>query len=199
VKRNRASLTLGLLALLAVLVAAYFAAQHRMRSTGSALIGGPFHLIDATGSPADDSLLKGHWSAVFFGFTHCPDICPGTLQALGAAAGQLPPGKAKSLQIVFVSIDPERDTPAVLKAYLDSQNLPVKLVGLTGAPDPVKSAASAYRVFYAKAPVASGDYTMSHSTAVYLMDRRGKFSRVLAYGMTPSEMAAQISDAMAGR
>ena len=197
-KLNRVTLTLGLLALLAVLVVASFAAQHRSRGAGAALIGGPFQLVDDTGKAADDSLLKGHWSAVFFGFTRCPDVCPGTLQALSAAADQLGPAKAKDLQVVFVSIDPERDTPPVLKAYLDSQRLPVKVVGLTGSPEQVKTAASAYRVFYQKAPQAGGDYTMSHSTAVYLMDRGGKFSRVLAYGMTPAEMAGQIADAMGG-
>jgi protein SCO1/2 len=198
VKLNRLSLTLALLALLTVLVAASFAAQHRSQGAGVALIGGPFHLVDDTGKAADDSVLKGHWNAVFFGYTQCPDICPGTLQALSAAADVLGPARAKGLQVVFVSIDPEHDTPPVLKAYLDSQKLPVPVVGLTGTPQQVKAAADAYRVFYVKAPQAGGGYTMSHSTAVYLMDRAGKFSRVLAYGMTPAEMAGQINDAMSG-
>ena len=195
-KPNRVTLTLGLLAVLAVLVGASFAVQHSRGGVGKALIGGPFQLIDDSGKATDESVLKGRWSAVFFGFTQCPDICPGTLQALGAAAEQLGPGKAKGLQVVFISIDPGRDTPAVLKAYLDSQRLPVRTVGLTGSPDQVAVAARAYRAVFNKVPQAGGGYAMSHSTAVYLMDRKGQFSRVLAYGMTPAEMAGQIGDAM---
>lgn len=159
-------------------------------------IGGAFELVDQDGKRVDESVLKGKWSAVFFGFTYCPDICPGTLQALNGAADQLGP-KAKDLRIVFVSIDPERDTPANIKQWLEAQRPPAGTIGLTGTSQEVAVAAKAYRVVYSKA----GDdenYLMNHSTAIYLMDPKGRFVRVLAYGMTPEQMADQIRAAMRG-
>jgi protein SCO1/2 len=165
------------------------------RAPEPSLIGGPFQMVDQNGKAADQTLLQGKWSAVFFGFTYCPDVCPATLQALSAAVPMLTPAQAKKLQIVFVSVDPERDTPAQMKAYLDAQRLPVGTVGLTGTPAQVAATAKAYRVFYEKA--GEGDsYTMNHSTAVYLMDPKGRFDRVLAFGLTPAQMADQIKEAM---
>ena len=166
------------------------------KAATTAEVGGPFVLIDQDAKPATEAVLKGRWSAVFFGYTYCPDICPGTLQALGQASKALG-DKAKDLQVVFVSIDPARDTPQQMKDYLAATNLPVRTVGLTGTPDQVAKAAQAYRVFYQKDGEGEG-YLMSHSTAVYLTDPQGRFSRVLAYGMTPDQMAEQIKLAMAG-
>lgn len=164
--------------------------------TGTAAIGGPFKLVDQTGAPVDERLLQGRWSVVFFGYTYCPDVCPGTLQALGAAAPKLGDA-ARDLQVVFISIDPARDTPEQMKTYLEAVNLPIRNVGLTGTPEQVAAAAKAYRVFYQKAGEGEG-YQMNHSTAAYLMDPKGRFSRVLAYGMTPDQMAQQIGAAMKG-
>ncbi len=189
---------LAIVAVLAVAaVAAVLAARADLfeRAPAPSLIGGPFQLVDQTGKPVDQAVLKGRWSAVFFGFTYCPDVCPATLQALSAAVPMLTPAQAKALQIVFVSVDPERDTPAQMKLYLDSQNLPAGTLGLTGTPAQVAAAAKAYRVFYEKAGEGPG-YAMNHSTAVYLMDPKGRFDRVLAYGLTPAQMADQIKAAM---
>ncbi len=159
------------------------------------LIGGSFQMVDQTGKPVDQAILQGKWSAVFFGFTYCPDVCPATLQALSAAVPLLKPAEAKDLQIVFVSVDPERDTPAQVKLYLDSQRLPAGTIGLTGTQAQVDATAKVYRVVHEK--VGSGaDYTMNHSTAVYLMDPKGRFDSVLAYGLTPPQMAELISKAM---
>lgn len=159
------------------------------------LIGGPFEMVDQTGQTVDQTVLDGKWSAVFFGFTYCPDICPATLQALSAAVPLLSPREAEKLQIVFVSVDPERDTPAQVKLYLDSQRLPAGAVGLTGSQAQVDTIAKAYRVVHEKAGEGA-DYTMNHSTAVYLMDPKGRFDSVLAYGLTPPQMAELISKAM---
>lgn len=159
-------------------------------------VGGPFQLVDQTGKPVDESALNGKWSAVFFGFTYCPDICPGTLQALTATSDQLGT-KAKDLRIVFMSVDPERDTAPKVKDWLDAQGAPEGTLGLTGTPEQVAAAAKAYRVVYEKA----GDgpnYLVNHSTAIYLMDPKGRFRRVLSYGMTPEQMADQIRAAMRG-
>jgi protein SCO1/2 len=197
-KLNRLTLTLGLAAILVALVAASFAVQRGVSDGGKVLVGGPFQLIDHTGKPADESVLDGEWSAVFFGFTHCPDICPATLQSLAAAASELRPERAADLQVVLISVDPERDTPQAMKAYIDSQDMPVRTLGLTGTPDQVKAAIGAYRAFAEKAPLDGGGYTMNHSTAVYLMDPSGRFDRVLSYGLTPPQMAELIDAAMRG-
>ena len=161
---------------------------------GRADIGGPFELVDQTGRTVDQSILQGYWTAVFFGFTYCPDVCPGTLQALAAASDQLGP-KAKDLKIVFISVDPGRDTPEQVKGFLSGDNLPKNIQGLTGTPEQTAAAAKAYRVYYKK--VGDGpDYSVDHSTAIYLMDPKGRFDSVLAYGLTPPQMAELISKAM---
>ena len=165
-------------------------------SDAPAAVGGPFKLTTQAGARVDEHVLKGKWSAVFFGYTYCPEACPTTLTTLGRAQDLLGP-KAKDLQVVFVSIDPQRDTPAVLKTYLSSQSFPRGTIGLTGSAAEVAVAAKAYHVYYAKAGKGA-DYTMDHSTALYLMDPRGRFQRVIAYGVTPEEMARQIADAMRG-
>lgn len=161
------------------------------------LIGGPFQMVDQNGKPATEKVLEGQWNAVFFGFTYCPDVCPGTLQALAAASDQLGP-KAKDFRIVFVSIDPDRDTPEQLKAYLSADYLPRNTLGLTGTPAQVAATAKAYRVYYKKAGEGPG-YTMDHSTVVYLVDPKGRFVKPIAYGTPPEEIARQVKDAMNGR
>ncbi len=159
-----------------------------------AAVGGPFQLVDQNGKPTDESILKGKWTVVFFGFTYCPDVCPTTMQALGAAQQQLGP-KADQMQVVFMSLDPARDTPAQLKTYLGSDIFPKGTIGLTGTPEQVAAAAKAYRVYYKKNGEGA-DYLVDHSTAAYLMDPKGRFDRVIPYGISPEEIAHQISDAM---
>lgn len=168
-----------------------------VRTTGSADVGGPFRLVDQNGRPADERILKGKWSVVFFGFTFCPDVCPTTL-ARAASVRRLLGPQGRDLQVVFISIDPERDTPAALKAYLDSVGLP-GAIGLTGTPEQVAAAAKAYRVFYQKRETGPGEYTMDHSTTAYLMDPDGRFSTPLAYTMSAEQEAEVIRDAMQQR
>lgn len=165
------------------------------RPQPQASLGGPFHMLDQDGRPVDQSVLNGRWSAVFFGYTYCPDICPATLQALGQASRRLG-DKAKTLQVVFVSVDPERDTPATLKAYIDAQAIPVRTIGLTGSPAQVAAMAKAYGVYYAK--VGSGRaYSVDHSAAIYLMDPKGRFAAPLSLGLTPDGIAQEIAKAQA--
>ena len=164
-------------------------------STGQADVGGPFQLVDHNGRPVDESMLEGKWSLVFFGFTYCPDYCPTTLQALDATKRRLG-DKAKDLQIVFISVDPQRDTPQALKDYLSSDGFPEGVIGLTGAPEQVKAAADAYRAFYQK--VGEGeDYTMNHSLTVYLMGPDGRFRTAVAEELGPETSAGVIERAMA--
>jgi protein SCO1/2 len=159
----------------------------------SAAIGGPFHLVDQSGKAVDEKVLKGKWSAVFFGFTYCPEACPTTLFALGQTEKLL---NAKDFQTVFVSVDPARDTPAKISTYLSNSAFPRAALGLTGTPDQVAGAAKAYHVFYQKAGEGPG-YTINHSTITYLMSPRGQFVCVIPYGAPPEVMAKMIKSAMA--
>lgn len=167
----------------------------RSASTGAGAIGGPFRLIDQEGRAVDESLLRGKWSAVFFGYTYCPDTCPTTLQTLRAAADKLG-DKAKAFQVVLITVDPERDTPAQLKLYLSNQGFPRQISGLTGSPEQVKAVEKAYRVYAAKSGSGQG-YLMDHTAAIYLMDPQGRFARPLSEAMKPDGVAQQIGDAMA--
>jgi len=159
-------------------------------------IGGPFQLVDQDDRPTDQRLLQGKWTAVFFGYTYCPDVCPTTLALLGRVQAMLGP-KAADWQVVFISVDPERDTPAQLKTYLSSPVFPRGANGLTGSPAQVAAAAKAYKVFYQKEGSGAA-YTVDHTSAIYLMDPQGKFDRVLAEGLTPDDMSHQIFEAMSG-
>ncbi|WP_309604387.1 SCO family protein [Phenylobacterium sp.] len=157
-------------------------------------IGGPFHLVDQAGRATDEGVLKGRWSAVFFGFTDCPEACPTTLLALGQTE-KLLGSKAGDVQTVFISLDPERDTPKVLANYLSNTAFPRRVLGLTGTAAQVAGAAGAYHVFYQKAGEGAG-YTINHSTITYLMSPRGRLVCVIPYGVAPELLARMIISAM---
>jgi len=162
----------------------------------AAAVGGPFALIDQDGRPVTEAVLKGKWSAVFFGFTYCPDVCPTTMQTLAQAKDRLGP-KGRDLQVVFISVDPQRDTPAQLKSYLSSPAFPRPVIGLTGSQAQVAAATRAYRAYFEK-DGDGADYVVNHTSAVYLMNPQGRFDRVLAYSLTPDEIARQVAQAMRG-
>lgn len=166
----------------------------RPEAPAASAIGGRFQLTDQDGRPQTQSLLHGKWSVVFFGYTYCPDICPTTLSQLGAAERAMG-DRAKDFQVVFVTVDPARDTPAALKAYLSAPTFPRHIVGLTGTPDAIASAARAYKVYYAKVPQGS-TYVMDHSAATYLMNPQGRFVKPLDLAVPPADVAAQIERAM---
>ncbi|MDI7775988.1 SCO family protein [Asticcacaulis sp. EMRT-3] len=159
-------------------------------------IGGPFSLTDQDGKPVTQEILKGKWSAVFFGYTFCPDVCPLTLQNLAHTQALLG-DKARNLQIIFITVDPARDTPANLKAYLDSNGFPKNVIGLTGSQDAIDKVEKEYRATATK--TGSGDsYGYSHTAVVYLMNPQGQFDVPLTASMTPQQNAQQIEQAMQG-
>nr|WP_313518423.1 SCO family protein [Brevundimonas diminuta] len=162
--------------------------------TGQPLVGGDFTLTNQDGQVVDQTILNGKWTLVFFGFTYCPDYCPTTLGVLNAVQERMG-DKAKDLQIVFISIDPERDTPQMLKDYLSSDGFPDGVIGLTGTPEQVAKAAKAYRAFYQKVGEGEG-YTMNHGLTVYLMGPDGKFRSAVAHDLGPSRTATLIENAM---
>jgi protein SCO1 len=138
----------------------------------AAAIGGPFRLIDQNGQSFSDQDLKGKTFLVFFGFTHCPDVCPTTLFEISEIMRNLGP-EADRTAALFISVDPERDTPEAMQDYLASFDPHVH--GLTGDAASLTAVAKAYRVYYKKVPLEGGDYTMDHTAIVYLMDKEGRF------------------------
>ena len=169
-------------------------AQVAETGTGQPMVGGPFTLTNQDGQVVDQSILKDKWTLVFFGFTYCPDYCPTTLGVLNAVQERMG-DKAKDLQIVFVSIDPERDTPKLLKDYLSSDGFPDGVIGLTGTPEQTAQVAKAYRAFYQKVGEGEG-YTMNHSLTVYLMGPDGQFRSAVAHDLGPDKTAKLIERAM---
>jgi protein SCO1/2 len=139
--------------------------------TGITLIGGPFHLIDQNGQTRSDADFHGQYLLVFFGYTNCPDVCPTTLQTITTAMDKLG-GDAAKVTPIFITVDPERDTPAVMKAY--AANFTLRLVALSGNPDAIAAAAKVYRIYYKKVGEGAG-YSMDHTALVYLMGPDGNY------------------------
>lgn len=152
-------------------------------------IGGPFKLTDQNGQTITDQNLKGHPSLVFFGFTHCPEVCPTALFDISEILSRLG-SDADKVNALFVTVDPERDTPAALKDYLSSFN--PRLIGVGGDPEALAAVAKAYRVYYKKVPLKDGDYTMDHTAIVYLMDKNGTFVSPFSLKRRPEDAAADL-------
>jgi protein SCO1/2 len=155
----------------------------------AAAIGGAFRLTDQNGSPVTEQDMKGKPFLVFFGFTHCPDVCPTTLFDVSEVLRKLGP-EADRVGALFISVDPARDTPAKLKDYLSSFDPHLK--GLTGDEAAITAVAKAYRVYYKKVPLDGGEYTMDHTALVYLMDKEGHFVRPFNIKQRPEEAAADL-------
>jgi len=176
------SLVIGLLVMLWAL------GGTRSIATPSA-IGGPFQLTDQSGQTVTDKEMQGRPTLIFFGFTHCPDVCPTSLFEISEvlrAMGQ----DADRVNAYFISVDPERDTAEAMKDYLSSFDPHLK--GLTGPPQDLAKVISEYRVYAKKVPLKDGDYTMDHTALVYLMDREGKFVAPFNLKRTPEEAAADL-------
>jgi protein SCO1 len=136
-------------------------------------IGGPFEMVDQNGQKFTEANLNGKWHLVFFGFTHCPDACPTTLNEVALAIDQLGDRRGE-VGVVFISVDPERDTPEVLKSYVSSFDAPI--TALSGTPEQVAQVAKAYRVYFAKRQRPDGGYDVDHTAALYVMDPQGRFT-----------------------
>jgi protein SCO1/2 len=154
-----------------------------------AAIGGPFSLTDQNGRTVTDRDLRGKPALMFFGFTHCPDVCPTALFEVSEILRALGPD-ADRVRVLFVTVDPERDTSAMLKDYLSSFD--PHLSALTGTPEEIAAMAKAYRVYYKKVPLAEGGYTMDHTAIVYLMNKDGKFVSPFNIKRTPEAAAADL-------
>lgn len=179
---------------IAIAAAAVLFYRPALTGSGQALIGGPFSLVDHTGKRVTERDFLGKYLLIFFGYTYCPDICPTELQVMSAALDQMGE-KGEEVLPVFITVDPERDTPEVLKTYVE--NFHPRLVGLTGTPEEVAAVAKAYRVYYSKAAGAgAGDYLMDHSSILYLMGPDGKFVKHFTYTTDAKALAEELNAAL---
>jgi protein SCO1 len=169
--------------------AAYLTLATPRISSGVATVGGPFSLIGPDDGVITDQDLRGEPFLVFFGFTHCPDVCPTTLFQMSEVLRKM--GADKKVGALYISVDPERDTPSVLKEYLSSFD--PRIIGLSGPRRSVEAAMRAYRVYAKRVPLEGGDYTMDHTALVYLMDKEGKFVNVFDLQQPVEQAAQQLS------
>ncbi|MEE7494210.1 SCO family protein [Methylobacterium oryzae] len=178
------------LGLIGLTGAAVFAFLPDKAPVGVPSVGGPFTLVNQDGRTVTERDFAGATHLVFFGFTHCPDVCPTTLQQISDVLAALGP-KGKAMRVAFVTVDPERDDPASLKAYLSSFD--PRITGLTGAPEQVTATEKAYRAYARKVPAKGGDYTMEHTALVYVMDAQNRFLGALDLTRPADEVAAQLA------
>jgi protein SCO1 len=174
---------------LLLFLGAIFAVTGLSPTPHAVAIGGPFALVDQNGKPFSDRDMKGKPYLVFFGFTHCPDICPTTLFEMSQLMKKLGPD-ADRAGALFITVDPGRDGPAVLKDYLASFD--PHLQGLTGDQAAIDQAVKDYRVYVKKVPLQGGDYTMDHTAIVYLMDKDGQFVAPFDLQRTADVEAAEL-------
>ena len=188
-----AGFLIGALGGAALLLLTRGSAGPSVETSGKALIGGPFTLIDQHGKTVTDLDFRGRYMLVFFGFTHCPDICPAELQVMSASLDELGP-KAGGVVPIFVTLDPERDTPEVMDDYI--KNFGSRFVGLTGSLEAIAEAAKAYRVAFSKfenkGADSNGSYSIDHSAIVYLMGPDGGYITHFNYGTPAAKMTESL-------
>ncbi|WP_454849885.1 SCO family protein [Rhizobium binxianense] len=157
--------------------------------------GVPFTLVSQTGQPITEQAFRGKPTALFFGFTHCPEVCPTTLFELNGWMEKVDP-KGDKLQAYFVTVDPERDTPDIMNQYVS--NVSNRITGISGPPDKIAEVIKGYRLYAKKVPVdeknPNGDYTMDHTASVFLLDSAGRFAGTIAYGENPDTAVQKLKN-----
>jgi len=151
--------------------------------------GDAFTLTDQSGQPITEAAFRGHPTAVFFGFTHCPEVCPTTLFELDGWLKQLG-SEGEDIRAYFVSVDPERDTPQIMNAYVS--NVSDRITGITGETAKVEAMAKSFGIYWKKVPLDGGDYTMDHTASILLLGRNGDFFGTIAYGENPDTAVAKL-------
>jgi protein SCO1/2 len=164
---------------------------HQVESTGSALIGGPFSLVDPAGKPVTDRDFRGRYMLIYFGYTHCPDVCPITLAKVAAALQMLGP-RADHVQPIFITVDPRRDTPEVIGRY--ATQFSPRILGLTGSPAQIAAVERAYKVYAsAESTPAQLDAAIDHTSILYLMGPDGRFIAPVRIDGSPAEVATDVA------
>ena len=164
-------------------------------SHGGGLFGGPFDLVSGTGQVVRDSDFRGRWMLVYFGYTSCPDQCPTSLAVMARAVAGLPPAQQARVVPLFITLDPERDTPELVSDYAHAFSPAV--IGLWGSPEAIAAVAKAYRVAYRKVPDSTGGYTLDHTSVIYLMSPDGKFARFYEHDVSLATITADLEHRLA--
>ena len=159
-------------------------------TAGTVEIGGPFALVAGDGGTRTDTDFRGKWMVVYFGFTQCPDACPTALTSIAAALDMMKDRRG-TVAPIFITVDPARDTPAVIGHYVAQFDR--QIIGLTGTQAQIDRVTREYRVYAARHPTKDGGYTMDHSSIIYLMDPQGRFNSVLDGAANPEDIAAKIA------
>lgn len=162
----------------------WYRTQHMTRAFGE-----PFILVDHHGEEITEAAFRGQPSALFFGFTYCPDVCPTTLFEMDAWLNELGP-EGENIRAYFVSVDPERDSPEVLGRYIE--NVTDKVTGITGEPDKVAEMARSFGIYVRKVDLDNGDYTIDHTASILMIDSTGDFAGTIAYGENPDNAMAKL-------
>jgi protein SCO1/2 len=162
----------------------------RLTATSVPTIGGPFTLIDGAGRQVTERDYQGKWRLMYFGYTHCPDACPTTLSDVGAALDKMPEAARKKLVVLFITVDPARDTPKVIGDYAHAFG--PEFIGLTGSAAALAPVERSFRVFVERHPLQGGDYAMDHSSILYLMGPDGHFVGVLDDSLKPADLARRL-------
>jgi len=172
----------------------------QVTATGKADIGGPFELLNQDGEITTDQDILGKPQLVYFGFSFCPDVCPTALQQMGAALAKADPD-GTYYRPIFISVDPERDTPDAMKIYVSNNGFPKNLIGLTGSVDQVETAKKAYKIYSQKVEDSgsTAGYTIDHVNLIFLMDKNGDFVDVFTHMTTTQEIAQRLTDYKAGQ
>ena len=178
----------GILVVMAAAVG-FMTFQWYQRVYAGGPFGEPFTLVDQNGAEITQAAFRGQPTAVFFGFTHCPEVCPTTLFELDGWLNQLG-DEGADIDAYFVSIDPERDTPEVLGDYVS--NVSGRIVGITGEPEKVFAMAKSFGIYFRKVELDGGDYTMDHTASILLLDGSGDFAGTIAYGENPDNAIAKL-------
>jgi protein SCO1/2 len=178
----------GIIFLMALTVGWMTFDWYRTRS-GEEAFGAPFQLVDNAGAPISEQAFRGHPSAVFFGFTHCPEVCPTTLSEMDGWLTTLG-DEGKDIRAYFVTVDPERDTPEIMNDYVT--NVSDRIVGITGEPEKIDQMVKDFKIFARKVPTDDGDYTMDHTASVLLLGRDGQFFGTIAYGENSDTALAKL-------
>jgi protein SCO1 len=192
----RAALFAGAALLAAAAVAAVAIGTASRPGPGSVTIGGPFALLDGQGRTVTERDFRGRWMLVYFGYTHCPDICPTTLANIADAIGRLPPAQRQAIAPIFITVDPARDTPATVTTYAHAFS--PAIAGLSGSADAIAAVERAYHVYAARHDEPGGGYAMDHSSVLYLMRPDGQFAGVIAADQPGAAMARDLSARLAG-
>jgi protein SCO1/2 len=165
-------------------------AVQRARAPDGLSVGGPFALTDGQGHRVTSATYQGQWRLMYFGYTHCPDACPTTLSKLGAALDKLPPPDRARIRVLFVTVDPARDTPGVVGDY--ARAFGPEFTGLTGTPAELAPVEDEFHVYARRHDLAGGDYAMDHSSIIYVMGPDGGFVGLLDDGLSPDELATRL-------